>query len=66
MDCGENEAVYFQSQQRTAATGMVSRFSISFHVSVSHIVRHFTTCAAAAVVSRTRVTASNLYTFRKH
>jgi DNA-directed RNA polymerase II subunit RPB9 len=36
MDCGENEAVYFQSQQRTAATGMVSRFSISFHVSVSH------------------------------
>jgi DNA-directed RNA polymerase II subunit RPB9 len=24
MECGENEAVYFQSQQRTAATGMVS------------------------------------------
>jgi len=26
MDCGENEAVYFQSQQRTAATGMVSHY----------------------------------------
>jgi hypothetical protein len=24
MECGENEAVYFQSQQRTLSTGMVS------------------------------------------
>jgi DNA-directed RNA polymerase II subunit RPB9 len=27
MECGENEAVYFQSQQRTASTGMVSHHS---------------------------------------
>jgi Transcription factor S-II (TFIIS) len=55
--CGENEAVFFQSQQRSAETGMVSTpgaFSLCLHSPVNDhsptlFDRNSTTCAALAV-----------------
>ncbi|KAJ5171826.1 DNA directed RNA polymerase II 15 kDa subunit [Penicillium capsulatum] len=52
--CGENEAVFFQSQQRSAETGMVSVIERTDYMEAGMLIlstRNSTTCAAHVVTS---------------